>query len=65
MRSLNGSIHTTQSPPPLSFYNTFKNVKFKQINEEYYVLKYSAKFIRFCSAKNHKNSYLYAIFAEY
>jgi hypothetical protein len=24
MRSLNGSIHTTQTPPPLSFYNTFK-----------------------------------------
>ncbi len=26
MRSLNGSIHTTQTPPPLSFYNTFKHV---------------------------------------
>jgi hypothetical protein len=26
MRSLNGSIHTTQTPPPLSFYNTFKDV---------------------------------------
>jgi hypothetical protein len=25
MRSLNGSIHTTQTPPPLSFYNTFKS----------------------------------------
>jgi len=24
MRSLNGSIHTTQTPPPVSFYNTFK-----------------------------------------
>jgi hypothetical protein len=24
MRSPNGSIHTTQTPPPLSFYNTFK-----------------------------------------
>ncbi len=23
MRSPNGSIHTTQTPPPLSFYNTF------------------------------------------
>jgi hypothetical protein len=21
----NGSIHTTHTPPPLSFYNTFKN----------------------------------------
>jgi hypothetical protein len=27
MRSLNGSIHTTQTPPPLSFYNTFKEGK--------------------------------------
>ena len=27
MRSLNGSIHTTQTPPPLSFYNTFKRLK--------------------------------------
>jgi hypothetical protein len=24
MRSPNGSIHTTQTPPPLSFYSTFK-----------------------------------------
>ncbi len=24
MRSPNGSNHTTQTPPPLSFYNTFK-----------------------------------------
>jgi hypothetical protein len=24
MRSHNGSIDTTQTPPPLSFYNTFK-----------------------------------------
>ncbi len=23
MRGPNGSIHTTQTPPPLSFYNTF------------------------------------------
>ncbi len=28
MRSLNGSIHTTQTPPPLSFYNTFKESSF-------------------------------------
>jgi hypothetical protein len=28
MRSPNGSIHTTQTPPPLSFYNTFKTVIF-------------------------------------
>ncbi len=27
MRSLNGSIHTTQTPPPLSFYNTFKQYR--------------------------------------
>jgi hypothetical protein len=24
MRSPNGSIHTSHTPPPLSFYNTFK-----------------------------------------
>ena len=29
MRSPNGSIHTTQTPPPLSFYNTF-NVTYEQ-----------------------------------
>jgi hypothetical protein len=27
MRSHNGSIDTTQTPPPLSFYNTFKRKK--------------------------------------
>ncbi len=25
MRSPNGTIHTTQNTPPLSFYNTFKS----------------------------------------
>jgi hypothetical protein len=30
MRSPNGSIHTTQTPPPLSFYNTFKQKKVKK-----------------------------------
>jgi hypothetical protein len=25
MQILNGSIHTTQTPPPLSFYNTLKS----------------------------------------
>jgi hypothetical protein len=27
MGSHNGSIHTTHTPPPLSFYNTFKLLK--------------------------------------
>ncbi len=31
MGSPNGSIHTTHTPPPLSFYNTFKA---KQVNIE-------------------------------
>jgi hypothetical protein len=31
MRSLNGSIHTTQTPPPLSFYNTFKELSYEKV----------------------------------
>jgi hypothetical protein len=52
MRSHNDSIDTTHTPPPLSFYNTFNNVKFRTITSTYmyftihmYINTYTHSFI--------------------
>jgi hypothetical protein len=47
MRSPNGSIHTRHTPPPLSFYNTFKKAEFFRDFSNYF--KVTKKFFfKFC-----------------